>query len=557
MSSEETGTKMASNTAGTQVEPRPADERAAKLAERARRHEAHVAALAERREARERRRERRRHTRGRRWALTVVLAAALGGGAYAWTTREDDTGPREATVALVEDDQGSGGRALLVTQGSLGLRGLLEAAEGLVGADAVTRDDAGAWQIGVPVIVGPSGRLQITNSEVRLRSDSEVTVSLQARGGELHVDESTITSWDPEGRAPDEELEDGRAYLLAVAGGHMTVVDSDIENLGDAEGRTSGLTWEGERTGGALTDSRVTDGKTGVRIDGVTGLTVRDTVVRAALGDGIQVLGTTDVVIDGGTVQGSKGSGLMIGREAEAVRVHDVEITDSTGPGLVITDASFDLEVTGSRIGRNGGAGVIVDLSREVRLEDNEVWGNDTGLAIQSSSAGVVVHDNRISGNGSAGVSLASTGAVVSVTGNRIDHNAAGVLVAEGDAVVESNAISANDTGVRVLDHTPHLVVEDNVIADNFGEGVTLVATEGIEMSGNTVADNVLVAFSVLTADASRPLWETNTVSPGRRGYERVLLPTELEPRERIAPPLQRTPVTDYFFRASEPPGAG
>lgn len=102
------------------------------------------------------------------------------------------------------------------------------------------------------LVVGHGAQLTISREDVgelRLLSGPERFVTIVSYRGEIDITGNArsplgITSWDPETRAPDRELRDGRAYVMTRAG-RIDIRRADFSHLGFAIGRSSGVAWTG------------------------------------------------------------------------------------------------------------------------------------------------------------------------------------------------------------------------------------------------------------------------------------------------------------------------
>lgn len=124
------------------------------------------------------------------------------------------------------------------------------------------------WLLKANLVIERSARLDATSatiSELRLDSPPAAPVTITARrGGHLFIDGIRIKSWDSTINAVDESIADGRSYLLALEGGRMDILHSDVAYLGAGSGEPSGLSWRKRLTSdpktgatGRLEDSKI------------------------------------------------------------------------------------------------------------------------------------------------------------------------------------------------------------------------------------------------------------------------------------------------------------
>ena len=111
-------------------------------------------------------------------------------------------------------------------------------------------------------MVDTTAKLEATNATItwlRLESPPIHAINITAkRGGHLLIDGIKVTAWDSTLNAVDENIANGRAYLLALEGGRMDILRSEIAYLGWESGEASGLSWRKR-----LTQADPTTGATG------------------------------------------------------------------------------------------------------------------------------------------------------------------------------------------------------------------------------------------------------------------------------------------------------
>ncbi|MEM7386541.1 MAG: right-handed parallel beta-helix repeat-containing protein, partial [Verrucomicrobiota bacterium] len=136
------------------------------------------------------------------------------------------------------------------------------------------------WFLGVSIFLEDGATLGIRSeaaggevNELRLRSDRQRTVSIQADHGTLLVEGTRITSWNPETESPDDELIDGRAFLLArsrlkdgnAANSALEIRSAELISLGSQAVEEQGCVWDqtefdqGVQLSGGLSDCLVVD----------------------------------------------------------------------------------------------------------------------------------------------------------------------------------------------------------------------------------------------------------------------------------------------------------
>lgn len=437
-----------------------------------------------------------------------------------------------ATVELTDAAEMAGGKALLVTHGRADVASLRQALADLSSDDVPAEagfdptapsGDETTLRLGVPVIVGAGGRLDLHDTTVMLLSTPDRYVGIEARGGRLDLQRATINSWDPAADGPDTNANDGRAWITARDGGTLMVDSSTVTDLGyDEEGR-HGLEWLA--ASGSMQTTTVSGNFDGVRVTNASDIRVVASTIEHSLHNGISLHGSRIITIRDSRSSNNGADGAAVDEKSVGVTINELHTSANAQNGLLITGASAGITVKGGDYSSNDQSGIMVTNAYKIKVDGVGVTRNETGIAVAASSNDVAIRSSRVSANQTAGVHFLSAGSVGRVERSTLDHNGSGVLVTDGNAVVgPKNEIVQNNIGINLLDSNPGLSVLRNDIGHNFGDGVFMVSTAGVKMDGNHVHDNEFAAFGVLQSGVSAPFRQNNDVGPGRRsGWERVL----------------------------------
>ncbi len=448
-------------------------------------------------------------------AMGMVAAAALG-----WFVLQDP-----ATITLEATSPGV--ESFVIADGTTDLAGLRQAAVRLGRPDAVTLEGSSTYLLSVPVTVTPSGALEISGVQVRLRSTAEGFIGIEARGGAITIDRSTVTSWDPATAGPDANLVDGRSYVLARDGGRMDVTGSVAEMLGYEADDRQGMSWRMPGTRGHIHQSRFTANFYGAYLASTEPVEITNSVFERSTVDGLAPhSGSRNFVITGNIFRDNGRNGALLAVDCTGATITDNEAYANREDGIGLATGSDRAVLVSNESHDNDDAGISIGGSTGVAVRDNDVWSNTVGVTVQDGAQQAVIDTNRVSSNRIDGVLVTSEGSTVTVSGNRIDHNGrAGVWVSDGQvAVGPANTITKNEAAVRMADETPQVEIFDNLLEDNFKDGVNLGVPTGVRVTGNRILDND-AAFSVRTAGDAAPYLPNNTIENNRLGAERVREP--------------------------------
>jgi hypothetical protein len=367
---------------------------------------------------------------------------------------------------------------------------------------AARRTDPSTVELTSSVLVAPGARLVLAapGTTLRMTSTPAGFTSLVGWKGAITLAGApgqplTVTSWDPAGGGPDQQVRDGRAYIRVV-GADLQSHFATLSHLGFWSGRTGGLAITGSDAGpgtGWITDTTVHAGHYGLFSADTVKLTITNSTFEGAAADGILLYrGSQGCTIETSTARGNAGSGIVADRGTSAVTLRNVAAERNGEDGIRLDGRAL--------AERPSAAGVSLDGGRGFRLEDSStrfntgngvlVWDADdtviTGTAVSSNAEGIVVRGaatrNQLIGN----IVAASAGAGIAVR-----DGATGI-------VVERNTIAAADTGVQVRD--ARVDVLDNSVTAARIHGVSF---EGA-VHGSAVRNNSLAGSGPSALDLNR-----------------------------------------------------
>ena len=334
----------------------------------------------------------------------------------------------------------------------------------------------------------------------------------------LHLESDDATVENNE--FPSEGAGEGAPYDVAVAGDDNEVLSNDLSSAGF----TDGLFLVGD---GVLATDNAVDGANanGVLVGGGSAdVTVDDNEITNSGAWGVNATDVGDLDVTDNDLDDNLGG--VIVDDSSAVDVADNDILDSGVEGVDVS-GSTDVMIDGNLVDAedDDGAGISVASSDDVVVSENDVFYNDDG-GISLDDIGVVdndvaadVADNEISTSG-GGISLDDITGGAAVMANHVEENAADGLtvmtvigdldvtdnevlmnagdgvtienVAEGDTMVEMNTVEDNDATLQdnhgiSVEAVADLFIEDNEVTNNDDDGILVSDAMMVEVTANDV----------------------------------------------------------------------
>lgn len=319
----------------------------------------------------------------------------------------------------------------------------------------------GEWLLSANLELRAGAELAISGPAVRwlkLRSDSEGFVSIKARGGRLTISDTCVSSWDPGQQKVDQELADGRSFVLARDGAWMGIYRSQLQYLGYAANESYGLAWRLEGTGGEIVESELAYNYYGLYTFEVADLLIRGNEVHHNIQYGIDPhTDSRGLIIEENTAHHNGKHGIILAEGCSDSIVRNNVVYNNILHGIVLYNDSDNNTVEGNTVYGNGQQGINLNNVRGNRIVGNAVYANTKdgigvgqkatenlvinnivrdnqahGIYLYSDADKNTIEDNQISGNGRFGIYLKSAGNWITM-GNEVFGNAIGVYARAED----------------------------------------------------------------------------------------------------------------------------
>ncbi len=343
--------------------------------------------------------------------------------------------------------------------------------------NALVNQGSGIWLLKARIEVEATAKLEITQgtgvTELRLESIFGSSAYIRAKqGGYLLFDGVKVTSWDTGSNAVDENIQDGRTYIVAEAGARMDILRSEIAYLGNAlAASASGVAWI-KRTNS---------------LDPATGAT--------------------------GNVEDSKFHhnyhGLFIS-EGYNLKILRNEVHSNLNQGVFVRDGAQLVEVGANNIHDNG----------------NKEIGSGDGIVLSNNATQNNLHNNQVYANARHGILLERGSNNNTVTGNDVSQHMDGIAIAESDSnIVQGNRAHNNRNGIRLSGALEDPAANNQIISNTIEDSNSSISNAyGIYLYNH--ADSNLLRNNTVLRSATYGIYiksggnrlEGNVVREGKTG---------------------------------------
>ncbi|CBN80312.1 Mannuronan C-5-epimerase (Partial), partial [Ectocarpus siliculosus] len=353
---------------------------------------------------------------------------------------------------------------------------------------------------------------------IKLRSDSEMTVSIRAHGGSLDLLNTKVTSWDSSKGDVDTDWSDGRSFLSAIsevvldtsetcvgsAKNDMGEARMDIENceiafLGYEEAESWGISW---KLRGVCNDKSNLDMYEGVGVYGnLLGSEVHD------LYYGHYGYRQSFALLSRNSVYNNEVYGFDPHDDSVNITISHNDVYFNFNHGVIWSKYCHNAVVTNNHVHDNGGVGIFPHfVSDNAYIAHNTIEKNgDSGIAFLESSGGLVynntvrenVHGIRFSVGSRQNVVAENT--FEANSGYDLYQYAGSDEVVEVDSgnptgnVIYANLFSGNVGGARLDDSIDTQLIINSV---EDWASIEMVDSMNTLVQGNSFPDDMMYTSS-------------------------------------------------------------
>ncbi len=385
----------------------------------------------------------------------------------------------------------------------------------------VAEVEPGIFELSAAFVHGEGTTVIVAAPRVtELRLVDRPSVFFGGLGATGRFDGVSVTSWSSELQAPDEDLVDGRPFVLYQQTSRLDVINSEMSYLGSDRTSAYGVSWRTSGTTGEVLGSTFANSFFGVYTFEATDIIFRDNVFRdnvlygfdphdfttglvvednEAYGNGshgfIVSRGVTDSVLRRNHSYDNGGNGIVMDTSSNRNHVESNLVENNAKDGIVLLGSGENVVV--DNVVRNNRVGIRINGVESIanRIERNLIEGHEIGLQAYGGAADTVVVDNTVLDSSVMGMALEAPRSQVlggeirgapRGVGIRTATSVSGVRISDVD-----EGVVASDTGIADLDQLEvaarrsSLRVEDGGLVELRGSTMTPPAFGPVDSSGD------------------------------------------------------------------------
>ena len=433
----------------------------------------------------------------------------------------------------------------------------------------------GVWQLNANLLIGQSVTLSLTTqsgvntlhlrsqpsragtSNIRAASNPDTGdvaqidyasfVYLRTNDGTITIDGIKISSWDVQANAVDQDVTNGRAYLLAKYAATLNINNTELSYLGSADGESYGVAWRDindpnepnalrTRVTGTVRNSQFHHNYYGVYTFQASNMLFQGNQFHDNVRYGFDPHDFShDILVENNQSYNNGAHGFIISRGCynfvfrhnKAYANHDSSgnlahgfMLDSGSPNSSTPPApSTDNLLDQNEAYGNEGYGLRILNGNNNQVLNNNFHQNQQGIVVDVNSTANTISGNVLGQNSGVGLTVRETADGTQITHNQINENGDnGLYLRSNNNWVSQNTVNQNQkAGIALLPATGFSALQGNqiltnTITHNGSNGLDLRNTQKTELRANLVQSNLENGI-YLTDNASATLISHNDVS--------------------------------------------
>ncbi|GAB3096127.1 hypothetical protein GCM10027217_10950 [Pseudomaricurvus hydrocarbonicus] len=317
-------------------------------------------------------------------------------------------------------------------------------------------------------------------------------VKIQAKYGNILIEGTTVSSWDPAANGPDVDSSNGRAYIhvnsiesnVLAQESRMDISNSEVSYLGFHDSESYGLVW---KVRGGDSDETIYD-----RLE-VYGDIVNSYIHHNYMG--MYTFGSYGMTIENNEFSFNESYGIDPHDDSDWLQILSNDVHDNENHGIICSKRCNNLLISGNVSYRNRHGIMLHRDTNDSVVENNTVYDNrENGIAVFESHNNII-KNNTVTGN-RHGIRL-SLGSHDNIIENNIieDNVKNGAYFYSGsdlpattngrpaDNIFRYNTFSNNGRLMKIRD-SDNIVFKDNIF--DGPTDVELYDSSNLEIVGNT-----------------------------------------------------------------------
>lgn len=370
-------------------------------------------------------------------------------------------------------------------------------------------------------------------------------VYLMTHNGIINLDDIRVYSWDPAAGAVDEDVSNGRAYLLAKYDAVLNIRNSDIGYLGSADGESYGVSWRDinatatptelrTRVTGEVINSKFHHLYYGIYTFQASQMVFQGNEFYANIRYGFDPHDYThDVLVENNRAYQNGAHGFIISRGCNNFIIRNNVAYDNFDPGSNQAQGfmldpgspnssdpqapSYANLLENNEAYGNEGHGLRILGSIQNTIRNNNFHHNQHGIVVDLNSPDNVIDQNTLNQNQLHGLFIRETSDRTTATNNTTNNNGShGIYVRANTNLISQNQSTANQgAGIALLPATgaPLLVdnqIMTNTLSNNLSNSTTGNPGNGLDVRGAT---RTLVQANLSANNAGSGIYVANSSS--------------------------------------------
>ena len=332
----------------------------------------------------------------------------------------------------------------------------------------------GEWLLSAHLLIQKKASMRIAAPEVRwlkLASYQGGFSWIKVRGGQLDFIDTCVTSWNPQKKSYDQNVKDGRSFVLARDRARMNIYNSELSYLGYGADESYGVAWRLAGTSGEMIDSTFGYNYYGLYAYQASGLVIRGNEVHHSVKYGIDPhTNSNQLLIEDNLSHHNGKHGIILAEGCSSSIIRNNETHNNSLHGIVIYQQSNHNWIEGNISYANGTQGININNSDKNTVRNNIVFDNtQAGIGIASGSNDNLVVNNQVYENKRDGIYIFNKSNHNLVEENNIHHNTRyGIYIKSEKNNAKNNQVFSNLVGIYLKLGKPSTIsLDHNQIYDN------------------------------------------------------------------------------------------